>query len=99
MHLRDFILGMAYLKISGINAKFTIKKQWTKFPFKTFMHKLGALGIDREKPDGIIDFSPGRISTSLLILATISIPEEFSVSYFGIIVSSESFLINIFVIN
>lgn len=44
----DFILAMAFLKISGLNARFTIKKQWTRFPFKTFMDRLGALGVDRE---------------------------------------------------
>ena len=45
----DFIYAMGALKIMGINVRFTIKKEWLKFPFKTLMIKAGAIPIDRTK--------------------------------------------------
>ena len=43
----DFIYAMGALKNMNINTRFTIKKEWFKFPFKGLMKKLGALPIDR----------------------------------------------------
>jgi len=40
------LLGM---KALGIPMKFTIKDQWTKFPFGLLIKPLGGLGIDRSK--------------------------------------------------
>ena len=49
----DFIYGMGAIKIMKLNLRFTIKKEWMRFPFKNLMHNLGALPIDRSKtPDG-----------------------------------------------
>lgn len=49
----DFIFGMGALKQMQIKPRFTIKKEWYKFPFKALMKKLGALPIDRSvKSDG-----------------------------------------------
>lgn len=49
----DFIYGMGALRKMKIKTRFTIKKEWYKFPFKWLMKKLGALPIDRSiKPDG-----------------------------------------------
>ncbi len=49
----DFIYAMGALKDMNINTRFTIKKEWFKFPFKGLMSKLGALPIDRGiNPDG-----------------------------------------------
>lgn len=49
----DFIYGIGAIKQMNLNIRFTIKKEWIRFPFKKLMHKLGALPIDRTKnPDG-----------------------------------------------
>jgi 1-acyl-sn-glycerol-3-phosphate acyltransferase len=49
----DFLYAMGALKEMNINTRFTIKKEWFKFPFKGLMKKLGALPIDRGiNPDG-----------------------------------------------
>jgi 1-acyl-sn-glycerol-3-phosphate acyltransferase len=49
----DFIYGMGVMKEMNIKTRFTIKKEWYKFPFKSLMKNLGALPIDRSvKPDG-----------------------------------------------
>jgi 1-acyl-sn-glycerol-3-phosphate acyltransferase len=46
----DFVFAMAAFSMMGINVRFTIKKEWIKFPFKSFMESLGAIGIDRSAP-------------------------------------------------
>ncbi|MBS1647733.1 MAG: 1-acyl-sn-glycerol-3-phosphate acyltransferase [Bacteroidetes bacterium] len=43
----DFIYGMGGLKNMNLKTRFTIKKEWMRFPFKGLMQKLGALPIDR----------------------------------------------------
>jgi len=49
----DFMYGMGAIKIMKLKMRFTIKKEWMKFPFKRLMHNLGALPIDRsQNPDG-----------------------------------------------
>lgn len=49
----DFVYAMGALKQMQIKPRFTIKKEWYKFPFKGLMKSLGALPIDRSvKPDG-----------------------------------------------
>lgn len=44
----DFWLAMVFFYKSGIKGRFTIKKEWLRFPLKSFLLKLGAIGIDRE---------------------------------------------------
>lgn len=44
----DFWLALTFFQKSNSNGKFTIKKQWLKFPFKKIFLALGAVGIDRE---------------------------------------------------
>jgi 1-acyl-sn-glycerol-3-phosphate acyltransferase len=48
----DFCLAMVFLSYSRVKGKFAIKKEWLKFPFKTFFTSLGAFGIDRGKSAG-----------------------------------------------
>lgn len=49
----DFVYAMGALKEMNIKTRFTIKKEWYKFPFRSLMKKLGALPIDRSvKSDG-----------------------------------------------
>lgn len=43
----DFIFTIACFDLLGIPTKFTIKKEWLKWPFKKRMLAFGALGIDR----------------------------------------------------
>ena len=43
----DFIYVIACFDLLNIPNKFTIKKEWMKWPFKGFMLRFGALGIDR----------------------------------------------------
>ena len=43
----DFVYGMGALKIMKLKLRFTIKKEWMKFPFKRIMASLGALPNDR----------------------------------------------------
>ncbi|MHB8260945.1 MAG: 1-acyl-sn-glycerol-3-phosphate acyltransferase [Bacteroidia bacterium] len=43
----DFVYGIAGLKIMKLNMRFTIKKEWMRFPFIRMMKSLGALPIDR----------------------------------------------------
>ena len=45
----DFVYAMGALSEMKIKTRFTIKKEWFKFPFKGLMTKLGALPIDRTK--------------------------------------------------
>lgn len=44
----DFWLAMVFFYRTKINGRFTIKRQWLKFPFGFIFKKLGAIGIDRE---------------------------------------------------
>jgi 1-acyl-sn-glycerol-3-phosphate acyltransferase len=46
----DFVYATAAFNMMGINIRFTIKKEWLKFPFNLFMEPLGAIGIDRSAP-------------------------------------------------
>lgn len=48
----DFIYGMGAKEILDIPVRFTIKKEWMKFPFGGFMSSLGALPIDRTPKAG-----------------------------------------------
>ncbi|HKC67772.1 MAG TPA: 1-acyl-sn-glycerol-3-phosphate acyltransferase [Bacteroidia bacterium] len=43
----DFVYGMGALQIMKLRTRFTIKKEWIRFPFKGIMDSLGALPIDR----------------------------------------------------
>lgn len=43
----DFLYALCAFKIIGIRMRFTIKKEWVKFPFKGLMLSLGAIPIDR----------------------------------------------------
>lgn len=43
----DFIFARAAFSMMGIPIRFTVKKEWTKFPFGWFMNGLGAIAIDR----------------------------------------------------
>jgi 1-acyl-sn-glycerol-3-phosphate acyltransferase len=43
----DFILALGTFRILRIPAKFTIKIEWLKFPFKSILTYFGAIGIDR----------------------------------------------------
>ena len=45
----DFVYGMGALKAMNLKARFTIKKEWMRFPLKSLMTNLGALPIDRAK--------------------------------------------------
>lgn len=72
----DFIYAMGALKEMDINTRFTIKKEWFRFPFKGLMDKLGALPIDRTKNadgsrkgtvDAMIDLFNERKELLLLI--------------------------------
>lgn len=44
----DFIYFLAAFDIMKIPVKFTIKKEWLKFPISLVMKPLGAVGIDRK---------------------------------------------------
>ena len=49
----DFIYALGCFHTLGIPIRFTIKKEWLRFPFKGFMQSIGALGIDRtSREDG-----------------------------------------------
>lgn len=49
----DTVYALATWQIMGIKTRFTIKKEWLKFPFKGLLTKFGALPIDRGvNPDG-----------------------------------------------
>jgi 1-acyl-sn-glycerol-3-phosphate acyltransferase len=43
----DFWYTMAAFQIYGIKIRFTVKKEWMKFPFNLIMKPLGGIGIDR----------------------------------------------------
>jgi 1-acyl-sn-glycerol-3-phosphate acyltransferase len=46
----DFVYAMAAFNMMGIKVRFTIKKDWMKFPFNLLMQRLGAIPIDRSAP-------------------------------------------------
>ena len=49
----DTVYALGTWKIMGLKTRFTIKKEWLRFPFKGILTKLGALPIDRGlNPDG-----------------------------------------------
>lgn len=43
----DFIFTIACFDLLKIPTRFTIKKEWLRWPFKRFMLRFGAVGIDR----------------------------------------------------
>lgn len=43
----DFIYGLAAYDLLGVDFRFTIKKEWVRFPLKGLFLRLGAIGIDR----------------------------------------------------
>lgn len=43
----DFVYMVGAFKILELDFRFTIKREWLKFPFKKLLLKLGAIGIDR----------------------------------------------------
>lgn len=48
----DTILSVAAFDIMGIPLRFTIKKEWLRFPMSIFLKPLGAIGIDRANKHG-----------------------------------------------
>lgn len=56
----DFWYCLATFKMYRLRIRFTIKKEWMKFPFGLLMRPLGAIGIDRT-PRG-----PGNIRPSFI---------------------------------
>jgi 1-acyl-sn-glycerol-3-phosphate acyltransferase len=57
----DFYYAMAFLSILRINSRYTIKKEWMRFPFSLITKPLGGIAIDRspghagEKRRSLID--------------------------------------------
>lgn len=47
----DFIIARAAFFVMGIPVKFTIKKEWMRFPFNLILKPLGAIPIDRSPKD------------------------------------------------
>jgi 1-acyl-sn-glycerol-3-phosphate acyltransferase len=43
----DLFFALATFSILDVPVRFTVKKEWLKFPFKSMMLGLGAIGIDR----------------------------------------------------
>jgi 1-acyl-sn-glycerol-3-phosphate acyltransferase len=48
----DFFYARIAFMLMGIPVKFTVKKEWLKFPFNLIMNPLGAIGIDRSPKAG-----------------------------------------------
>ena len=46
----DFWYTMASFAILKLNIRFTVKKEWMRFPFSLVMQPLGGIGIDRNPP-------------------------------------------------
>ncbi len=44
----DIIPAMAVSQLMRRNARFVIKKEWTKFPLNLFFSPMGAIGLDRQ---------------------------------------------------
>ena len=57
----DFWYCMAAFKIFNLRIRFTVKKEWMRFPFKLLMKPLGAIGIDRT-PRGPNNERPGFVA-------------------------------------
>lgn len=45
----DFVIGMAAMRIMKLKARYTIKKEWLRFPFIRLLLSTGAIPIDRSK--------------------------------------------------
>jgi 1-acyl-sn-glycerol-3-phosphate acyltransferase len=60
----DFIYTLACFDMLGIPMRFTIKKEWLKWPFKGIMLRLGAVGIDRSPK------APGQPRPSMVEIMT-----------------------------
>lgn len=43
----DFVYTMIAFEVMNIPLRFTIKKEWMRFPFSVFVKPFGAVGIDR----------------------------------------------------
>lgn len=43
----DFVFARAAFALMNIPIRYTLKKEWTKFPYGIFMNPLGAIAIDR----------------------------------------------------
>lgn len=43
----DFIFARSAFSLLRIPVRFTVKREWLRFPFKGIMNALGAIGIDR----------------------------------------------------
>lgn len=43
----DMVLASAAFDMMGLPMKFTLKKEWFRFPFKRMMRKLGGIPVDR----------------------------------------------------
>ena len=54
-----FIATIYHLKLK---VKFLIKKQWMFFPFTLMFKPLGAIGVNREKSENMVDFLRGQFS-------------------------------------
>ncbi len=63
----DFIYGMGAKEILQLPVRFTIKKEWMKFPFGGFMRNLGALPIDRTPKQGQSRASMVDLMANLLL--------------------------------
>ena len=63
----DLVYMIACFDLMKIPMKFTIKKEWIKFPFKGIMLSLGAIGIDRRpKIAGEARLSMTEVMTNVL---------------------------------
>src|SRR5690606_17672390 len=47
----DVIFTIAAFEKMGIPLRFTLKKEWIKFPYTFFFRQVGAIGIDRSPKD------------------------------------------------
>lgn len=43
----DIVMALAAYDLMKIPVRFTVKKEWLRFPFKSMMKSVGAIGIDR----------------------------------------------------
>lgn len=62
----DFVYGTAAADLMGLNARFTIKKEWMFFPFSIFFRSLGAIAIDRSPQKGMHHHSMVDVMAKLL---------------------------------
>lgn len=74
----DFWYSMATFAIYRLPIRFTVKKEWVKFPFGLLMNPLGAIAIDR-RPRGLQNERPSfidamaelfKVNENLIILIT-----------------------------